>query len=148
MRPRSCIGSARSSDGNVSSDVLPTILGIILVAAAAAFALVPFARGVRDEALTSEAELPDRFVLYRQVLELEFDHQLGKLSAEDLAVQSRDLLAEAGQALRDERGSLGELDDEIEREIAAARAAFAAARLQQGARGRAKDRTRAAGTHT
>ena len=40
----------------------------------------------------------------------------------------RELLAEAGEALREERGSVGEVDAEIEREIAAARAAFAAAR--------------------
>jgi len=119
----------------VSSDVLPTILGIILVAAAAAFALVPFARGVRAESLSTEPGVPDRFVLYRQVLELEFDHQLGKLSAQDLAQQSSELMAEAGQALRDELGSIGELDAEIEREIAAARAAFAAARQWQGSEG-------------
>jgi hypothetical protein len=126
----------------VTSDVLPTILGIILVAAAAAFALVPFARGARADSLTSESGLPDRFVLYRQVLELEFDHQLGKLSAEDLEQQSSELMAEAGQALRDERGSIGELDEEIEREIAAARAAFAAARQWRGS----EERARTAGT--
>jgi hypothetical protein len=144
MRPKSSIASARSSDGEraVTSDVLPTILGIFLVAAAAAFALVPFARGARADSLTVEPGVPDRFGLYRQVLELEFDHQLGKLSAEDLEVQSRELMAEAGQALREERGSIGELDEEIEREIAAARAAFAAARQWQGS----EDRTRAAGT--
>jgi hypothetical protein len=125
----------------VSSDDLPTILGIILVAAAAAFALVPFARGARAEALTSEPAAPDRFVLYRQVLELEFDHELGKLSGEDFKQLSSELMAEAGQALRDERGSIGEIDEEIEREIAAARAAFAAARQWQGSA-----ETRAAGT--
>ena len=129
----------------MSSDVLPTILGIILVAAAAAFALVPFARGARADALASEPTAPDRFVLYRQVLELEFDYQLGKLSAEDFKQQSSELMAEAGQALAEERGSIGELDAEIEREIAAARAAFAAARQWQDSE-RSDDRTRAAGT--
>lgn len=130
----------------MSGDVLPTILGILLVAAAAAFALVPFARGARGDTFTSEPGLPDRFGLYRQVLELEFDHQLGKLSADDLAQQSSELLAEAGQALRTERGSFGELDAEIEHEIAAARAAFAAARKWQGSTDRAEDQKRAAGT--
>jgi hypothetical protein len=144
MPPKSSIASAKSSirDGDVTSDVLPTILGVILVAAAAAFALVPFARGAGADSLTSGSGVPDRFVLYRQVMELEFDHQLGKLSAEDLEQQSRELMAEAGQSLRDERGSLGELDEEIEREIAAARAAFAAARQWQGS----EERARAAGT--
>ena len=79
----------------MSSDVLPTIVGIILVAAAAAFALLPFARGAQSDALTSEPGSPDRFVLYRQVLELEFDLQLGKLSAEDFKQQSSELMAEA-----------------------------------------------------
>lgn len=112
----------------MTSDVLLTVLGIALVAAAAAFVLLPFVRGPQAEVAASEPGPTDRFVLYRQVLELEFDHQLGKLSTEDYEQLSGELLAEAGQALREERGSIGELDDEIEREIAAARAAFAAAR--------------------
>jgi hypothetical protein len=123
----------------VSGDVLPTVLGIILVAAAAAFALLPFARGVPSELTRSESESADRFNLYRQVLDLEFDVQMGKLTAEDYTKLSGELLARAGQALRDEKGSVGEIDDEIEREIAAARAAFAAAR-------HSTRRKRAAGT--
>jgi hypothetical protein len=133
----------------VSSDVLPTILGLMLVAAAAAFALLPFVRGARAETLASDSgvEGQRRFVLYRQVLELEFDHQLGKLSADDYTQQSAELMAEAGQAMRDERGSIGEIDEEIEGEIAAARAAFAAARHWQDSE-RAEGQTRAAGTPT
>jgi hypothetical protein len=112
------------------ADILPTILGIALVAAAAAFALVPFARAATPDPLfdPSEPGSTDRFGLYRQVMELEFDVQVGKLAAEDYEQLSRALLAEAGQALKEERGNTAELDDEIEREIAAARAAFAAAR--------------------
>ena len=67
-------------------------------------------------------------------MELEFDVQVGKLAAEDYEQLSRALLAEAGQALKQERGSTAELDAEIEREIAAARAAFAAARQTRRAR--------------
>jgi len=113
-----------------SADLLPSILGIALVAAAAAFVLLPFARGVRAEVAPAVVELdqPDRFALYQQVLELDFDRQLGKLSDEDYDKLSAELLAEAGEALREERGTIGEIDEEIEREIAAARAAFAAAR--------------------
>ena len=113
------------------NDALPAILGILLVAAAAAFALLPFARGPRLEpSIVSDSSDPavDRFGIYRQVLEMEFDHELGKLSTEDFEQLSAQLLAQAGAALRDERGHLGAIDDEIEREIAAARAAFAAAR--------------------
>jgi hypothetical protein len=62
------------------------------------------------------------------VLELEFDYQVGKLSAADFERLSRALLAAANESLRDERGSFGAIDAEIEREVAAARGAFAAAR--------------------
>ncbi len=117
------------------TDILPTILGIALVAAAAAFALLPFARAATpDPVASSEPGHTDRFGLYRQVMELDFDVQVGKLAAADYEQLSRALLAEAGQALQQERGSTAELDEEIEREIAAARAAFAAARQTRRAR--------------
>jgi hypothetical protein len=115
----------------VSSDVLPTLLGIALVAAAAAYALLPFVRGASEpsnDAAEPEPLATERGQLYRQVLELDFDRQLGKLSEEDFSALSASLLSRAGELLREERGTLGELDEEIEREIAAARAAFAAAR--------------------
>jgi cytochrome c-type biogenesis protein CcmI len=116
----------------VTTDVLPTILGIVLVAAAAAFVLLPLARGAKVEPVWSEPTATDRASLYRQVLELEFDRELGKLSAEDYEHLAGGLLARASQALLDEKGAVGELDAEIEREIAAARAAFAAARSWSG----------------
>jgi len=111
------------------TDALPTIVGIVLVACAAAFALLPLARGTPAVAPMVEPLATDRSAIYRQVLELEFDYQVGKLSVEDFHQLSTELLGQAGELMREERGSLlGELDDEIEREIAAARAAFAAAR--------------------
>ena len=113
----------------MSADLLPSILGIVLVAAAAAFVLLPFARGAHVEStLASDNPTADRFRLYQRVLELEFDRDVGKLSVADYEQLSAQLLAQAGAALRDERGTLGAVDEEIEREIAAARAAFAAAR--------------------
>jgi hypothetical protein len=126
----------------VTSDVLPTLLGIALVAAAAAFALLPFVRGASEPnaaVAAAEPESTDRGQIYRQVLELDFDRQLGKLSEDDYRQLSAGLLARAGELLREERGTLGELDEEIEREIAAARAAFAAARRSRPRR--AKKRT-------
>ena len=112
------------------AEILPSIIGIALVAAAAAFVLVPVARGAQTEVApaTVDTEGPDRFAIYQQVLELEFDQQLGKLSSEDFRALSAELLAEAGQSLRAEKGTLGAIDDDIEREIAAARTAFAASR--------------------
>jgi cytochrome c-type biogenesis protein CcmI len=113
----------------VSADLLPSILGIVLVAAAAAFVLLPFTRGTHLEQVASSTNATaDRHAIYRQVLEMEFDRDVGKLSQADYEQLSAELLAQAGEALREERGTLGEVDDEIEREIAAARAAFAAAR--------------------
>jgi hypothetical protein len=117
------------------SDVVPTIVGIVLVACAAGFALLPLARGTRAAANTSEPSETDRSGIYLQVLELEFDYQVGKLSAQDFHQLSIELLGQAGELIRAERGSLlGELDDEIEREIAAARAAFSAARRPRSAK--------------
>jgi hypothetical protein len=114
----------------VTGDVLPAVLGIALAAAAAAFALLPLVRGssLGQDELPADAPQTDRVGLYRQVLELEFDHQMGKLSRSDFEQLSAQLLAQAGQALSEERGSLSAIDEQIEREIAAARAAFAAAR--------------------
>ncbi len=114
----------------MSGDVLPSIVGIVLVALAAAFVLLPFARGASTEQTVASSLGTDRHALYRQVLELEFDRDMGKLSQADFEELSRELLARAGDALRIERGALSEVDAQIEREIAAARAAFAAARGQ------------------
>jgi hypothetical protein len=120
------------------TDALPTIVGIVLVALAAAFALLPLARGTGTPAPTSESNATDRAAIYRQVLELEFDYQVGKVSAEDYNQIASELLAQAGDLMREERGSpIAEIDDEIEREIAAARAAFTAAR-RSGRSGRSK----------
>jgi hypothetical protein len=109
-------------------DWLPIALGVLLVTLAAAFTLLPLVRGAPPPASTSEPTPTERFELYRQVLELEFDVQVGKLAPDAGRELSSELLAQAGVSLRDERAGLAELDDEIEREIAAARAAFAAAR--------------------
>jgi hypothetical protein len=121
------------------SDFLPTLVGIALVACAAGFALLPLARGSRAAPVRAAAPASDRSLIYQQVLEVEFDYQVGKLSTEDFSLLSAQLLGQAGELMRAERGDIGELDDEIEREIAAARAAFAAVRRTAGSK-------RAAGT--
>jgi hypothetical protein len=109
-------------------DWLPIALGVTLVSLAAAFALLPLVRGAPASDSASQSQAGERVELYRQVLELEFDVKVGKLSADEARELSSQLLAQAGESLREERAGLAELDDEIEREIAAARAAFAAAR--------------------
>jgi hypothetical protein len=122
------------------NDALPTLIGIALVAVAAGFALLPLARGTAAANVAPEAPVADRALIYRQVLEMEFDYQVGKLSAEDFHSLSTQLLGQAGELMREERGGVGELDEEIEREIAAARAAFTAAR--RGSRSRRAASTR------
>ena len=95
-----------------------------------------------SDAAEADAE---RFEIYRQVLELEFDQQTGKLSSEDFEALTRELLGRAGEILHARQAAAeGEvqavaatpdadldIDAEIEREIAAARKAFARARRGQ-----------------
>ena len=135
---------------------LPTILGVLLVALAAAAALLPLLRGAPPETAAAPATSTDpadaeRFELYRQVLELEFDQQTGKLSTEDFEALTRELLGRAGQILHARQAAAvaegevhaqaqgqavaatpdADIDAEVEREIAAARKAFARARREQ-----------------
>ena len=123
------------------SDALPTILGVLLVAIVASFALLPLLRGAPAPAAVAVADPAEaeRFRLYRQVLELEFDQQMGKLSREDFESITRELLGRAGELLRSERAEQAvvattpeaDIEAEVEREIAAAREAFAQARRRE-----------------
>src|SRR5919202_1636416 len=84
------------------STAFPVILGVLLVALAAAAALLPLLRGAPAQpaaAPVSEPADAERFELYRQVLELEFDQQTGKLSSEDFEALTRELLGRAGEIL-------------------------------------------------
>ena len=124
------------------TDPFPVFLGVLLVAIAAAAALLPLLRGAPPQAAAVAVVDPaeaERFEIYRQVLELEFDQQTGKLSSEDFEALTRELLGRAGQILHS-RQAEGEttaaapatdIDAEIEREIAAARKAFARARRKR-----------------
>lgn len=105
----------------------PVLLGLVLVAGAAGFALWPLWHRPGASALVIPAgPTPgERFELYRQVLELEFDEQTGKLAAEDGALLRAELLARASVSLRAERADLTRLDEALEQEIAAARRALA-----------------------
>ena len=124
------------------SAALPVILGVLLVALAAAAALLPLLRGAPAQPTTVTVANPaeaERFQLYKQVLELEFDQQTGKLSSEDFGALSRELLSRAGELLHAGQPGLEpvaaspatDVEAEIEREIAAARKAFARARREQ-----------------
>ena len=112
------------------SDLFLPLLGIALVGAASVFALLPLALNRAPGLAEAAPETPaaQRFQLYRQVLELEFDHQTGKLSDEDLQASSADLLARAAALLESAQPETSAIDEEIEREIAATRQVLAAAR--------------------
>lgn len=139
----------------MTGDLLPIVVGILLVAIAAACALLPLVRGSALPApVATSSDSPagsERFEVYRQVLELEFDYRVGKLAQADYEQLTAELLARAGSLLRDERASapdgtgagLDDLDEEIEREIAAARTALAA-----GGRRRTGRAPRPAGTRS
>ena len=112
-------------------DALPVVLGVVFVAAAAVFALVPLLRSRGStELLLPPTEEPaaERLRLYRAVLDLEFDYQTGKLDRADYESLTGELLAQAGDHLRSTRRDLDDVDVQVEREIAAARRAFASAR--------------------
>ena len=98
----------------------------MLVAAAAAFVLLPFARGAAALSLsrghpTSPPTVCDcigRFWSWSST-------RTWQVVGRGFRAASRELLAEAGAGAAGEQGTLSEIDAEIEREIAAARAAFA-----------------------
>lgn len=107
-------------------DVIALIAGMLLVAAVAGFSLLPLVIHTRPNPLTLSTS-PDadaeRQRLYRQVLELEFDHRTGKLSAADYATLSDELLVRAAELLRSKPRTSADVEDALEQEIAAARRA-------------------------
>ena len=110
----------------LSTDLVALVLGMLLVAAVACFSLLPLVLHTRSnppELAPGEQSHAERQRLYSQVLELEFDHQTGKLSAADYEVLSDGLLARAASLLRATDESAVDVEDTLEQEIAAARRA-------------------------
>jgi hypothetical protein len=114
-------------------------LGGLVVAAALAFVALPLLRPRRTasvgegEAAPSLAE--QRAAVYRELLELELDHRVGKLDAADYQSLADGLRARAALLLSAEDATLRQADEQVEREIAEQRAALRAA-------GRADERSR------
>lgn len=119
----------------MSPEVAAIVAGVVVVAIAALFAFLPLARARRAPAECPPSEPNDaaarRFAIYRQLLDLELDHRTGKLSAEDQALFTSELLAQATVLLREESQELEDLNAAIEREIAAARQALEVRRTSQ-----------------
>ncbi len=109
-----------------SNDLIALVLGMLLVAAIACFSLLPLVLHTRSnepQLAPGQESHAERQRLYSQVLELEFDHQTGKLSAADYEALSDGLLARAASLLRADDESATDVEDTLEQEIAAARRA-------------------------
>ena len=107
------------------------VLGLALGLLAVAFVLYPIVRPerLREERRSDAAELAERrHVLYRQIVEIEFDERVGKIEPSDAAALTSALLQEAAGLLAAQSGAEGERDREIEREVAEVRRALSVAR--------------------
>ena len=103
------------------------LLGAVAVLAALAFVAYPLFR--RSEAAPLPAETPETFAerragVYRELLELEFDHRVGKLSEADYRQLADACLARATALVAAEEQTTEAIDARIEREVAAMRAAL------------------------
>jgi hypothetical protein len=95
----------------------------LVVAAVLIFVVLPLVRRggpVRDVAEPSTATAERRAAIYRELLEVELDHHVGKVADEDFREQSDALLARAA-ALITEEDAQASANDELEQEIAAMR---------------------------
>lgn len=99
-------------------------LGGLVVAAALAFVVLPLVRGTRSQVVTPPAPTPAeaRAEIYRELLEADLDHRVGKITDEDYRALSEALLARAASLISVEDAESAAADQQIEREIAAMRA--------------------------
>lgn len=113
------------------------VLGIVSAAAALLFVLLPLLRGEErpEEAARAAAGVPSlerlRDELYAAIVELDFDHAVGKTDEEEYQRERAELKRQALAVLRlldeGEADVAGRLDDAIERDVALARRERAAA---------------------
>ncbi|MCC7104474.1 MAG: hypothetical protein IT307_04965 [Chloroflexi bacterium] len=107
------------------------LAGVMLGLVAVVFVLYPIWARSRAAERGTAARTPDRHAIYRQVVDIEFDERVGKLTPEDAALMKTRLLSEAADLLRSEERRDEELEVEIEREIAVVRRALTATRAEQ-----------------
>jgi hypothetical protein len=99
----------------------------LVVMAVLAFVVLPLVRGVNQvptgETLPSSlTAAQERASIYQELVELELDHRVGKVTADDYREQADLLLARAAALISEEDAQLSAADEHIEREIAAVRA--------------------------
>ncbi|MDP8922407.1 MAG: hypothetical protein M3O34_05960 [Chloroflexota bacterium] len=114
------------------------LAGAVAVLAALAFVAYPLVRRAAATAPpveSTESYAERRTAVYRELLELEFDHRVGKLSNEDFRQLADACLARAAALVAAEEQMAEALDACIEREVAAMRMAMQArSAANEGAR--------------
>jgi hypothetical protein len=107
------------------------LLGLLLALLALAFVLYPILRprAAAVEPIAQPAELEERRrTLYRQILDIEFDQQVGKVDETDARELTERLLHQAASLAAQQSTAEAEADAELEREILAVRRSLAAER--------------------
>jgi cytochrome c-type biogenesis protein CcmI len=107
------------------------LFGALLVVAVVAFVALPLVRRTGGSATTvpsAPESAEERTTIYRELIELELDHRIGKIAEADFHEQRDGLLARAAALIAVEDAAVSTADDQIEREIAATRAALRASR--------------------
>jgi hypothetical protein len=111
------------------------LLGTLVVVLVLAFVALPLVRRSDAEPAGSAAapgSTEERAEIYRELVELELDHRVGKVADADFHEQRDGLLARAAALIAVEDAELATTDEQIEREIAATRAALRASRSASG----------------
>jgi hypothetical protein len=107
------------------------VLGGLVVVGVLGFVVLPLLRSrpaTDAEAPTGKGE--ERAEIYRELLELELDRKVGKVTEADFRELSDALLARAAALIAADEGERASIDDAIELEIAAMREALRSARSQ------------------
>ena len=99
------------------------VLGALVVVTVLAFVVLPLlrSRGADTAPRAADDTAPERAEIYRELLELELDQRVGKITAADYQELSDVLLARAAALISLEDAEATSADAALEREIAAAR---------------------------
>jgi hypothetical protein len=111
-------------------------LGALVVILVLAFVVLPLVRrrAVTARAVAAPSLAVQRAEIYQELTELELDQRVGKISDSDYQEQSEALLARAAALIAVEDAEAALVEQEIEREIAEARASLEETADAQGSR--------------
>jgi hypothetical protein len=103
------------------------VLAAVVVVAVLAFVVLPLVRGGTPSPADASAPVvlsaaQERAAIYQELVELELDQRIGKVTADDYREQADALLARAAALISAEDADASAADEQIEREIAAVRA--------------------------